>query len=208
MKDEIRLTWLGHSCFKIEKGGFTVVIDPMQDGSVPGVRPVREKADLVLCSHGHGDHNAAQLIDVSAAKENTVFAVRTFQCPHDDADGSKRGMNTIHVLDDGTLRVAHMGDVGCIPAQETVDALKGVDVLLMPVGGHYTLEPDDAAALTAMIAPRVVIPMHYRTETMGFDVIATPDRFLSHRDDVVYYDGPVFTLTDETQPQTAVLQYR
>ena len=208
MKDEIRLTWLGHSCFKIEKGGFAVVIDPMQDGSVPGVRPVREKADLVLCSHGHGDHNAAQLIDVWAAKENTVFAVRTFQCPHDDADGSKRGMNTIHVLDDGTLRIAHMGDVGCIPAQETVDALKGVDVLLMPVGGHYTLEPDDAAALTAMIAPRVVIPMHYRTDTMGFDVIATPDRFLSHRDDVVHYDGPVFTLTDETQPQTAVLQYR
>ena len=205
---EIRLTWLGHSCFKVEETGFTVVFDPMKDGSVPGVRPVREKADLVLCSHQHGDHNAAELIDVSDAKPNTVFQISTFTCPHDDADGTKRGMNTIHILDDGELRVAHMGDVGCIPEQEIIDALKGVDLMLLPVGGFYTLQPDDAAKLAEMTGAKVVIPMHYRTDSMGFDVIAEPDAFLAHRDNVVYYDGPCFVLNSETEPQTAVLSYK
>ena len=153
----IKLTWLGHSCFKIEKRGFCVVIDPMQDGSVPGVKPVREKADLVLCSHQHGDHNAKELIDTSEAKENTVLSITEYVCPHDDAGGSKRGMNTIHVLDDGELKVAHMGDVGCIPDGQIVEALKGVDLMLIPVGGFYTLSPEDAAKLTEMIGPRVVI---------------------------------------------------
>lgn len=208
MKDEIRLTWLGHSCFRIEKDGFAVVIDPMKDGSVPGVRPVREKADLVLCSHGHGDHNAAELVDVSQAKENTVFQIRTCVCPHDDAGGTLRGMNTIHILDDGCMRIVHMGDVGCVPSAEALDAIRGADLLLMPVGGHYTIDPDGAAALTEEIAPRVVIPMHYRTGSMGFDVIATPDAFLAHRNDIVRYDSPCFVLTDETAPQTAVLEYR
>ena len=205
---EIKLTWLGHSCFKLEEDGFVVVFDPMKDGSVPGVRPVREKADLVLCSHGHGDHNAAELIDVSGAKEEGPFRVWPMSSYHDDAEGKKRGLNTIYMLDDGTLRVAHMGDIGCIPDAVVLKALQGVDLLLMPVGGHYTLEPDDAAKLVKMIAPRVVIPMHYRTDSMGFDVIAEPDAFLAHFDNVVNYDGPSFILTPETAPQTAVLTYR
>ena len=205
---EIKLTWLGHSCFKLEEDGFVVVFDPMKDGSVPGVRPVREKADLVLCSHGHGDHNAAELIDVSDAKEESPFRIIPMSSFHDDAEGKKRGLNTIYMLDDGTLRVAHMGDIGCIPDALVLKVLQGVDLLLMPVGGHYTLEPDDAAKLVKMIAPKVVIPMHYRTDSMGFDVIAEPDAFLAHFSNVVNYDGPCFTLTPETAPQTAVLTYR
>ncbi|MBO4288583.1 MAG: MBL fold metallo-hydrolase [Lachnospiraceae bacterium] len=205
---EIKLTWLGHSCFKIEEDGFVVILDPMKDGSVPGVRPVREKADLVLCSHGHGDHNAAELIDVSEAKAESPFRIWPMSSYHDDAKGTKRGLNTIHMLDDGTLRVAHMGDIGCIPEEIVIRALKGVDLLLMPVGGHYTLSPADAAKLTEMIAPKVVIPMHYRTDHFGFDVIAEPEEFLSFRNDVVHYDGPEFILTPETRPQTAVLTYK
>ncbi len=204
----IKLTWLGHSCWKIEKDGVTIVLDPMQDGSVPGVRSVRESADLVLCSHGHGDHNAEQLITLTGKDVSEVFDISSYECPHDDACGTKRGMNQIRILKSEGLSVAHMGDVGCIPAQEIIQALKGVDVMLLPVGGYFTLAPELAAKLVELTAPRVVIPMHYRTDSAGYDVISTVDGFLSFFDNTVYYDGPVFELDETTISQTAVMTYR
>ena len=175
---EIKLTWLGHSCFKVEEDGFAVVFDPMKDGSVPGVRPVREKADLVLCSHGHGDHNAAELIDVSDAKADSPFRIYPMSSYHDDAEGRKRGMNTIYMLDDGTMRIAHMGDIGCDLTDEQIDRIRGCDLLMIPVGGFYTIDCRQAHDMVGQIDPKVVIPMHYRSRKFGYDQISGREEFV------------------------------
>ena len=169
----------------------------------------KEKADLVLCSHEHGDHNASELIDVSEAKQNTVLTITEFVCPHDDAGGSKRGLNKIHIIDDGELKVAHMGDVGTTALEnDALDALYGCDLLLIPVGGHYTVDAAEAKALVDRIAPRVTVPMHYRSAypAFGFGVLATVHPFLDLFDEseVLRADSPSFTLSG-TSPRLVIV---
>lgn len=150
----MKITWLGHSCFKIESHGYAVVLDPYQDGRVPGYLPVREEADQVLCSHGHGDHCAVECV---ALRQGGVspFAIETIDTWHDGRQGALRGPNTIHILDDGQCRVAHLGDLGCELTGEQKDRLRGLTALMIPVGGHYTIDAVQAAELAGELAPAV-----------------------------------------------------
>lgn len=203
----MKITWLGHSCFKIESVNYRVVLDPYGDGSVPGLQPVREQADLVLCSHGHGDHCATECVSLAQGKISP-FTVETISTWHDDREGSLRGPNTIHILDDGQCRIAHLGDLGCDPAPEQKEKLRGLTALLIPVGGHYTIDATQAKKLVDELAPTVVIPMHYRQGGIGFDVIGTVDQFTRLCDDLVPYPGSELELTPQMQRQTAVLMPR
>lgn len=178
---ELKLTWHGHSCFTLEENGYAIVLDPYADGYVPGFGPLRLTADAVLCSHGHDDHNAARcvLINPDAAQKDCPFRVTEIHSWHDDAQGAKRGNNIIRIFDDGKYRLAHMGDIGCMPTTEQKELLKGIDVMLMPVGGFFTMEPEDVHVLVQELAPRMLVPMHYRSDDFGYDVIATLDRYLA-----------------------------
>lgn len=175
----MKITWIGHSCVKVEKDGYSVVIDPYEDGSVPGLLPVKEQASAVLCSHEHGDHNHREGVKLveSLAKPLQISMIDTY---HDDAKGAMRGPNKIHILTDGTERIAHLGDLGCMLDESQVEMLKNVDVLLIPVGGYYTIDAKQACELCEKIAPKLIIPMHYRDDELGFgyDVIATKDEFI------------------------------
>ena len=135
----MKITWLGHSCFKVESRGYAVVLDPYEDGSVPGCLPVRETADEVLCSHEHFDHNFRAGVTLRKP-EGKPLKVETISTWHDDKNGELRGSNKIHILDDGQVRAAHMGDLGCGLAPEQLEMLKGVDVILIPVGVVYIAE--------------------------------------------------------------------
>ena len=179
----MKLTWLGHSCFKVEKGDFIVILDPYADGSVPGLASIRERANLVLCSHEHNDHNYRDGVGLWEAEENP-FTVEQMNTYHDDVKGERRGENQITILGDGKTRLAHMGDLGCEPEPEQLEQLKGVDVLLLPVGGHYTIDAAQAADLVKKIEPRIVVPMHYRDdeEGFGFDVLGKVEEFLEKMD--------------------------
>ncbi len=201
----MKITYLAHACFKIESKGYAVVLDPYEDGSVPGCGPVREEANQVLCSHGHHDHNAAGCVTLREG-EGTPFKVEVLASFHDDQEGALRGNNLIHILDDGACRVAHLGDLGCHPTPEQMEKLRGVTALLIPVGGHYTIDAKQAHALAEELAPVVVIPMHYRTEKFGFDVIGRLEEFTGLRGDVVEYPGGELELTPGMERQTAVLQ--
>lgn len=205
MSEKITITWLGHSCFKVESQGYSIILDPYADGYVQGLKPLRASADEVLCSHGHGDHNAVDVIDVKkgGASPLTVTVLDTY---HDDVKGAKRGPNKIHILDDGTFRVAHMGDLGCELTEEQKKALAGVDVMLIPVGGFFTIDAKQAKAVVDAVKPHVTVPMHYRSGKFGFDVLAELNDFTSLCDDVAVYDTNTLTLTKETPAQTAVLQ--
>ncbi len=178
MDKTVKLTWLGHSCFRMDCGGWSVVVDPYADGSVPGLGPVRQEADAVFCSHSHGDHSFAEGVTLSGKSAPDWFSVEEAVCPHDDAGGTLRGMNTVRLFRFGDRSIAHMGDVGCMPDEAVLAMIRGCDVLLVPVGGHYTVDPAGAFAICEAAAPKAVVPMHYRGDGFGYDVIGTVDPFV------------------------------
>lgn len=203
----MKVTWLGHSCFKVEKDGFSVILDPYQDGSVPGLKNVREQANLVLCSHEHGDHNGRECVTLVSGVENpfTVSQITTY---HDDANGKLRGNNQITILDDGSERLVHLGDLGCALDEEQICKLQGADVLLVPVGGFYTIDARQAVEIVEQLQPKKVIPMHYRNDesSFGFDVIETVDVFTNLLERVAVLPGSTVESGEEYGARILVLQ--
>ena len=200
----MRVTWLGHSCFKVESKGYKIVLDPYEDNSVPGCGLVRETADEVLCSHEHFDHNARNVISLREHGESPI-KVTVISTYHDDKQGELRGNNKIHILDDGEVTIAHMGDLGCELEPEQLEQLKGLDAILVPVGGYYTIDAIQAKRLVEQLKPRVTIPMHYRGENFGFDVIGTLEEYTSQCSDVKTYPTNSLQITKDMEQQTAVL---
>ena len=202
----MRVTWLGHACFAVEVEGYRMVLDPFCD--VPGYCDVEIEADAVLCSHGHFDHCYTAGVTLREGKA-CPFTVESVASCHDEKGGALRGENTIHLLRAGGLSVVHLGDLGHVLTQEQAASLRGCDVLLIPVGGTYTIDGDVAAQVVQLLQPRVVIPMHYRSERFGFNNIATLDAFLVHfpREAVCYAEGNTLELTEDTPCGVTVLTY-
>ena len=184
------LTWLGHACFLLETAEGSVVFDPYAPGSVPGLKLPPLRADAVLCSHGHRDHGYAEAVRLSGKKP--AFHLETLACFHDDRGGALRGANTIHIVEAEGLRVAHLGDLGHAPDEPLLRALGRIDLLLIPVGGHYTIGPATADAAARAIGARLTVPMHYRGAGFGYDVIGPVEDFLRLRERVLRLDGPAF----------------
>lgn len=205
----MKITWIGHSCFKIESKGYTIITDPYEDGFVPGLKPLRESADMVLCSHEHGDHNARSLIKIGEG-QTCPFTVEKMETWHDEVKGAKRGPNTIRIVNDGDIRLAHLGDLGCEPEEEQIQKLRGLDVCLIPVGGHFTIDGKQAAKLVQLIKPRLVIPMHYRDSKgrFGFDVISTVKDFTKHMDSVHVMEDSWISTDQMPEYQVIVLMPR
>lgn len=202
----MKLIWNGHSCFTLRTAEGSVIFDPYQDGSVPGLAPLSLTADLVLCSHDHRDHGARDLVSLTG--HTPSFQVETLSTFHDPERGALRGPNTVHILTAEGLRAAHLGDLGCRLESQQIQALQNLDLLMIPVGGYYTIDAAQAKALADELNPRVVVPMHYRSDTFGYDVIGRLEDYLALCDNVVRYPGNTLELTRETPAQTAVLTYR
>ena len=188
------LTWYGHSCFRLDFGpGGSVVFDPSEAGSGPGVElPGELHADLVICSHGHGDHNAADRVRLSG--KTPGFAVSEIDTFHDPEQGRLRGKNRISIVEYGGFRAAHLGDLGCALAPEQAEALRGLDLLLIPVGGFFTIGPGEAKTLLDDLKPRIAVPMHYRRGAMGYPVISPLSDFTSLLDSTVETGSAVLEL--------------
>ena len=173
----MKIKWHGHSCFEItlDNGG-VIITDPF-DASV-GYPLCTAKADVVLTSHGHFDHNYTdsltgdfQVIATEGVHEALgarITGVHTF---HDDAKGEKRGHNLIFVIEADGLRVAHLGDLGHMPESDAQRAaLTGLDVMLIPIGGYFTIETPQAVEIIETFKPRCAIAMHFRNEYCHFPV--------------------------------------
>ena len=203
----IQIKWLGHSCFRVECEDYAIVLDPFEPGSVPGFKDIEEVADQVLCSHGHHDHNYRAGVTLRDDGRKNPFTVTALPSFHDDCQGAKRGPNTIHLLEAEGLRVAHFGDVGVIPAPEVLEQLQNLDAIMLPVGGFYTVGPKEAQEIVKAISPRVVIPMHYRSDRFGFDVLGTVEDFLEGGGRWVRCDTDTLEVTPNMSQYIAVLTY-
>ena len=201
---EVKLTYHGHACFTLEYEGVKAVIDPYAWGMVPGQADLHLTANAVYCSHGHADHNFTQAVEI-VDSPSLPWTLTEFETAHDECNGAKRGMNTVRIFDCGGIRVAHLGDIGCFPDEELENALEGIDCMLIPVGGYYTIGTQTAYQIIRSLKPRVAIPMHYRTDKTGFDEISHIDDFCKLWNDVNTCEG-IFTLTKDTEKQILILK--
>ena len=198
------IQWNGHSCFTLETAQGTVVLDPYAPGSVPGLSLPKLRADAVLCSHGHADHGYVQGVELSGRP--CAVEIRVLPCFHDEVQGAKRGQNKIHILSAEGMRIAHLGDLGHDPDPEQLDQLRGADVLMIPVGGFYTIDARQAHRIATELCPRIVLPMHYRGDDFGYEVLSPVGDFLAlTQGPVERYPGSSLEVTKDTPAQTAVL---
>ncbi|MDK2896141.1 MAG: hypothetical protein PWP04_261 [Candidatus Atribacteria bacterium] len=172
----MKLKWFGHSCFWVQSvSGKSLVFDPF-DQSVGYPLP-QVSAEAVVVSHDHYDHNNAKLVQGQPRiiKEVGEFEldgikIKTFPTFHDEEQGKKRGSNLVSRVEIDSLSLIHSGDLGMIPPREVVSSWQPVDVLLVPVGGVFTIDADGAFNLVNQLQPRLVIPMHYQTHYLQFEL--------------------------------------
>lgn len=172
----MRIRWHGHACFEIE-GSVKVVTDP-HDGKSLGIQPPQVKADLVLVSHDHFDHNCARLVQAQDAKVLTDplmtvergVRVEGISADHDNEGGAKRGKITMFKFELDGFSFCHLGDLGHKLDEETVEKIAPVDFLFVPVGDVFTIGPEAACSVVQSIGPRVAIPMHYRFPGLGLAI--------------------------------------
>lgn len=194
----MRLTYHGHACFLLESGGTAVLIDPFNEKCgypFPNVSPT-----AVTVSHEHFDHNYVEVAGGSpkvirglreggqawadVAGRVGPFRLSGVKTYHDTSQGSERGRNVMFVFEAEDLRLVHAGDLGHTLSGEQVAATGRADVLLLPVGGHYTIGPKDADTVVGQLRPRLVVPMHYKTEVNQDWPIGPVDEFLRGKERV------------------------
>lgn len=166
----MKITYLGHACFKVEGKDVSVVFDPYGDNTVPGLKLPEVKSDVVICSHEHADHNAKELVQLTGKDIN--LDIETVVVPHDDADGSLRGMNRISVLNIDNKKAIHYGDIGRNLKEDEIKKLSDADVIMIPCGGHYTIDSNQAKKIIEQTHPKLTILMHYHRGNVGYDVLS------------------------------------
>ncbi|MDR3589022.1 MAG: MBL fold metallo-hydrolase [Negativicutes bacterium] len=180
----MKIKWLGHSCFLLTSSdGVRLAIDPFNEAV--GYKVPDEEADIVTTSHDHFDHNYIQAIKGKFKHINKpgrysekgigILGIPTF---HDEAKGAKRGQNIVFKYTIDGINVCHCGDLGHPLTAGQAKELGPVDVLLVPVGGFYTIDPTEAAGVVNMLQPTVIIPMHFKTPVIEFPIVGV-DEFLA-----------------------------
>jgi L-ascorbate metabolism protein UlaG (beta-lactamase superfamily) len=203
----MKITWLGHSSFLVEtRDGTRIVTDPFESGSYDGAiayPAIHERADVVTVSHDHADHNAVDVVEgdpevVRGADDHSVKGIAIHGVPtfHDANKGHDRGRNTVFVMNIDGLRVAHLGDLGHVLSSQEAAAIGPVDVLMLPIGGYYTIGPEDAKAVAESLSAKIILPMHYKTDVLGFPIQPVDD-FLRLMDRVQRVEGPTIEIGEK-----------
>lgn len=179
----MNITWYGHACFRIESKEGSILIDPFNKDI--GLKPPKIKDNLILVSHHHPDHDntsdanpEAFIIDGPGEYEKQGIYVRGIQSFHDKSGGKDRGLNTMYVIKCEDLVICHMGDYGQDKFEDhQLEEMGNVDILMIPVGGTYTIDYKEAVEVVKQIEPKIVIPMHYKLKDLKLDV-AGPEKFI------------------------------
>ena len=205
------IKFLGHAAFLITTAsGAKIVTDPYEPGGFGGAigyGPLEESADFVVISHDHADHNYVAFVPgnptvIQGSEDQTHpgLAFRAILAHHDSSRGSQRGENVIRVIEADRLRICHLGDLGHPLSDRQVAALGPIDVLMIPVGGTFTVDAKAATALVDQLQPRIAIPMHYKTDKLGFD-LAPVDDFLAGKPNVRRAGSSELRVSPESLPE-------
>lgn len=178
----MEVVYFGHSCFRI-KGRAAVILTDPYDPKMVGISYPKTTADVVTVSHEHNDHNFLGRITedykvISGPGEYeisgvSVVGVSTF---HDDKKGEERGKNTVYVITIDGIHICHLGDLGHRLSENQLEEIGTVDILLVPVGGYYTIDSGVAAEVVSSIEPSVVVPMHYFVSGMDKETFGKLDK--------------------------------
>ena len=177
----MKIKWYGHAAFLITSDqGVTIITDPYESGAYGGqlsYGKIKDQADIALTSHDHADHNdtkslpgSPQIIKGSGSKTAKGISFKGVSTFHDPSKGSERGANTIFTFTVDGMKVCHLGDLGHILSEKELGEIGPVDILFIPVGGYFTIDSKEATRVAEQIQPKVLIPMHFKTEKCGFPI--------------------------------------
>ena len=221
----LTLRWFGHAFYFLTSSeGVRVALDPFGEIGYPMPEVA---ADVVTLSHEHQDHNGADRLAGSpvvlrglstggvdwnpisySLKDVRITAVPAY---HDDVEGRKRGLNTIFIVDTGGLRLAHLSDIGHTLSEATLEAMGRIDILLVPVGGTFSIDGRQAKEIMSRLRPRITVPIHYKTPVTAAWPIEDESAFLEGLENVRRLDTLTVSLTPETlpaQPEVWVMRYQ
>ena len=190
----MKIKWLGHASFLITSdSGTRIITDPYTTRQDLAYGEIKESADIVTVSHEHGDHNNVAAVGgnpevVRGTTEVKGIKFKGIPTYHDDAKGSKRGNNTMLCFEVDGVKVCHLGDLGHPLSDEQVNELGEMDVLLIPVGGFYTIDATTASQACDQLKPRVIIPMHFKNNKCNFPISGV-DEFIKGKSNVTQPDA-------------------
>jgi L-ascorbate metabolism protein UlaG (beta-lactamase superfamily) len=182
----MKIKWYGHAAFLITSDrGVKIITDPYEPGAFGGqlsYGKITDQVDIVLVSHDHGDHNytkdlpgSPEVIRGSGSRTSKGIPIKGVATFHDPSKGSERGANTVFTFNVDGIQVCHLGDLGHILSQKEMAEIGPADILFIPVGGFYTIDPKEATQVAESIKPKVLIPMHFKTEKCGFPIAPVED---------------------------------
>lgn len=205
----MKIKWLGHAAFLIASdANIRIITDPYQSGGGIKYSPITEEADYVTISHEHSDHNYTDsirgnpvIIRGVGTHQKEHFTFKGFASFHDDRNGGLRGENTIFCFDIDDIKICHLGDLGHLLSENKIKEIGEVDVLLIPVGGTYTIDANQATEFCKKINPKIIIPMHFKTPKLDFPITDVRP-FIYGKENVRELNSSEFETTKEGLPVT------
>ncbi|UCH38236.1 MAG: MBL fold metallo-hydrolase [Candidatus Bathyarchaeota archaeon] len=212
----VKIIWHGHACFELRGIGSTLIFDPFAGIGIP---EPKAQADIVLCSHNHRDHNnASQVVKKGGTVLETytgpytyfndvlIQGIATF---HDETEGSKRGRNSVYVVQLDHLTFCHLGDLGHDLTDRQIKWIGSVDVLFTPIGGGPTIGPDLATLLSEKLEPKIIIPMHYNPHLLGvaefLNKLQSVNEFIKNKKNVKKLESPAYCITQIALPLEPII---
>lgn len=187
----MKVKFLGHAAFLITSdSGIRIITDPYKPGCFDGgiqYGQITETADIVTISHEHDDHNDTNIngdpifVRNDESQEIKGIKINGIKVFHDTSGGSERGTNVIFIMNVDGINIAHLGDLGHELSDDEIKKIGSVDVVLVPIGGYFTIDTQTAEKIVTALKPKIVIPMHYKTEKCGFP-IAPLESFVQNKE--------------------------
>ncbi len=204
----MKLKFYAQSAFYIEASdGTRIVIDPFEHTERIRYDATFDEADIVLVTHNHGDHanidavpgdhRVVQGVGTQAVRGMPFLGIGSY---HDKAEGAERGPNTIFVFEVDGVRIAHLGDQGCELEASQIAMLTGVNLMIAPIGGGFTLEPELIWKLAEEVQPNIFVPCHFKTEDIDLPFI-TVDEFVADKDNIRLLGSSEIDLTGDDLPE-------
>jgi L-ascorbate metabolism protein UlaG (beta-lactamase superfamily) len=207
----MKIKWYGHAAFLITSDqGTKIIIDPYEPGAFGGqlsYGKIKDQVDIVLTTHDHADHNytkdlpgTPQIVKGSGSKTAKGISMKGISTYHDPSQGSERGANTIFTLKIDNIQLCHLGDLGHLLSDKELAEIGPVDIILIPVGGFFTIDPKEATRVAEQIKPKILIPMHFKTAKCGFPIAPVED-FLKGKTNTKRPKASEATFDKATLPQ-------